>query len=173
MTELKVGAHVPPTDPLAEAEARKADIVQIFVSNPQSWKKPVEREDADELAASEIPIYVHAPYLINPVTSNNRVRIPSRKILQDTCDAEEVVQDIAGPGAESELWIPRDFKVFAVRGIAGAVRVLDRNAPSGKRSRITFDRLGNPIDDPMPDWPEASDKTVPEGFDGQAIPAVL
>lgn len=82
-----IGAHVPAADPLAEAEARQADVVQIFLSNPQSWKKPRPREDAERLVASPIPIYVHSPYLINVCTDNNRVRIPSRKILQDTCDA--------------------------------------------------------------------------------------
>ena len=82
-----VGAHVPSDRPLAEAEQRKADLVQIFLSNPQSWKKPLPRDDGDELRASQIPIYVHAPYLINLCADNNRVRIPSRKILQDTCDA--------------------------------------------------------------------------------------
>ena len=34
-----------------------------------------------------MPMYVHAPYLINVASANNRVRIPSRKILQETCDA--------------------------------------------------------------------------------------
>ena len=82
-----VGAHTSSQHPLAEAEARNADIVQIFLSNPQSWKKPLPRHDAEELRASPIPIYVHAPYLINVCADNNRVRIPSRKILQDTCDA--------------------------------------------------------------------------------------
>jgi deoxyribonuclease IV len=82
-----VGAHTPAAHPLAEAEERNADAVQIFLSNPQSWKKPNPRPDAAELAAAEIPIYVHAPYLINVCADNNRVRIPSRKILQQTCDA--------------------------------------------------------------------------------------
>lgn len=82
-----VGAHVPSVDPLAEAAARDADLVQIFLSNPQSWRKPAPRPDAAALKASEIPVYVHAPYLINVCADNNRVRIPSRKILQDTCDA--------------------------------------------------------------------------------------
>lgn len=75
------------------------------------------------------------------------------------------MQDIDGQDPAKGLWVPRDFKVFAVRGVAGAIRVLDRNAPTGKRSRITFDRSGKPIDDPMPDWPEATDKTAPEGLD--------
>ena len=82
-----VGAHVPSERPLAEAEVRDADLVQIFLSSPQSWKKPSPRDDRDELANASIPIYVHSPYLINLCADNNRVRIPSRKILQDTCDA--------------------------------------------------------------------------------------
>jgi deoxyribonuclease IV len=84
---MRVGAHTPSARPLAEAEARNADLVQIFLSNPQGWKKPSPREDADELRNAPIPVYVHAPYLINVCADNNRVRIPSRKILQDTCDA--------------------------------------------------------------------------------------
>jgi deoxyribonuclease-4 len=84
---MRVGAHTPPGDPLAEARARGADLVQIFLSNPQGWKKPPPREDAETLAKSPLPIYVHAPYLINVCADNNRVRIPSRKILQETCDA--------------------------------------------------------------------------------------
>jgi len=42
-----------------------------------------------KLTARTLPVrrYVHAPYLINVASANNRVRIPSRKILQDTCDA--------------------------------------------------------------------------------------
>jgi deoxyribonuclease-4 len=84
---MKVGSHVPAGDPLAEAAARGADVVQVFLSNPQSWKAPQEREDAEALRASDVDIYVHAPYLVNVVSPNNRVRIPSRKIIQQTCDA--------------------------------------------------------------------------------------
>lgn len=84
---MRLGAHTPGKRPLEEAAARQADVVQIFLSNPQSWKKPPPRTDAAELAASPIPIYVHSPYLINVCADNNRVRIPSRKILQETCDA--------------------------------------------------------------------------------------
>jgi deoxyribonuclease-4 len=82
-----IGSHVSPQDPLAAAEAEGADIVQIFLGNPQSWKKPKPRDDAVRLRESAVPVYVHSPYLINVASPNNRVRIPSRKILQDTCDA--------------------------------------------------------------------------------------
>jgi len=92
---MLVGAHTPSKHPLAEAEARDADLVQIFLSNPQGWKKPDPRPDADELRHSSIPIYVHAPYLINVCADNNRVRIPSRKILQETCDAASEIEAAA------------------------------------------------------------------------------
>jgi len=82
-----IGSHVNPKDPLAAAEAEGADVVQIFLGNPQSWKAPKPREDAELLKTAALPIYVHAPYLINVASANNRVRIPSRKILQETCDA--------------------------------------------------------------------------------------
>lgn len=108
---MRVGAHTPSVHPLAEAEARNADLVQIFLSNPQSWKKPNPRDDADELRKAPIPIYVHAPYLINVCADNNRVRIPSRKILQDTCDAASEIDakavivhggHVTGDGPQSE-----------------------------------------------------------------------
>lgn len=82
-----LGSHVSPDDPLGVAATEGAEVVQIFLGNPQSWKKPKPREDAEELKKADIPIYVHAPYLINVASPNNRVRIPSRKILQQTCDA--------------------------------------------------------------------------------------
>lgn len=88
---MRIGAHVPSADPLAEAAARQADCVQVFLSNPQSWKKPRARDDAERLRSATLPLYVHAPYLINVASPNNKVRIPSRKILQDTCDAASAV----------------------------------------------------------------------------------
>lgn len=88
---MLVGAHTNPKDPLAEAAARNADVVQIFISNPQSYKKPVPREDADQLKESGLPIYVHAPYIMNPASPNNRIRIPSRKTLAQTVEAAAAI----------------------------------------------------------------------------------
>jgi deoxyribonuclease-4 len=88
---LLVGAHVAPDSPLAEARALGADCVQVFLSDPQGWKKPDDRADAEELRASSVPLYVHAPYLINVCSPRNNVRYGSRKILQQTCDAAAVV----------------------------------------------------------------------------------
>lgn len=82
-----VGAHIEPERPLEIARELGADCVQIFLSNPQGWEKPPPRDDAAELRDSAVPVYVHAPYLINVCSSRNNVRYGSRKILQQTCDA--------------------------------------------------------------------------------------
>jgi len=82
-----VGAHVGPQEPLATATEVGADSVQVFLSDPQGWQKPDPRADAPELRESKVPIYVHAPYLINVCSPKNNVRYGSRKILQQTCEA--------------------------------------------------------------------------------------
>lgn len=84
---IRIGAHTPSAHPLEEAAARDADLVQIFLSNPQGWRRPDPRPDAAELRASPLPIYVHSPYLINVCADDNKVRVPSRRILQETCEA--------------------------------------------------------------------------------------
>ena len=77
-----IGAHLHGGEPLAEARARDAQIVQIFLGDPQGWKKPPDRSaDVTPLAEAGIGLYVHAPYLVNVATTNNKIRIPSRKIL--------------------------------------------------------------------------------------------
>ena len=87
MTTPLIGAHVKSDDPLADAQASGAECLQIFASDPQSWKTPVRRPDADDLVASGLPIYVHAPYVVNLASPNNKIRIPSRKILAECCAA--------------------------------------------------------------------------------------
>lgn len=82
-----IGAHVGSLDPLQAAAEREADAAQIFLGDPQSWKRPEPREDADALVASDLPIYVHSPYPMNLASGNNRVRIPSRKTLAHIVEA--------------------------------------------------------------------------------------
>jgi deoxyribonuclease IV len=78
---MRIGAHVDPADPLAAADDRQADAVQFFLADPQGWQAPKPRTDAERLRGSGIDLYIHAPYVINVATSNNRIRIPSRKLL--------------------------------------------------------------------------------------------
>lgn len=88
---MLIGAQMSSRDPLKGAEIRGAEVIQMFISNPQAWKAPTPRDDAEELLESGVPIYVHSPYLINVATGNNRVRHPSRKLLQQTCDAAAAI----------------------------------------------------------------------------------
>ena len=90
---MDIGAHVDQTDPLAEAAARQAPLVQLFLGDPQGYKGPEIaysggaaglRADAE---AAGVDLYVHAPYIVNVATTNNRIRIPSRKLLQKHVDA--------------------------------------------------------------------------------------
>ena len=76
-----VGAHVHSEDPLAAARAVGAEAVQFFLSDPQDWKAPKTHPHADDIRATDLAVYVHAPYVLNLATLNNRIRIPSRKIL--------------------------------------------------------------------------------------------
>jgi deoxyribonuclease-4 len=78
---LPIGAHVDHADPLAAAADREADLVQFFLADPQGWTAPKPRPDAAELRAADVALYVHAPYVLNVATTNNRLRIPSRKLL--------------------------------------------------------------------------------------------
>ncbi|WP_040282606.1 deoxyribonuclease IV [Tessaracoccus massiliensis] len=92
-----LGAHVDSVNPLAEAEAIGAGVVQIFLGDPQSWKKPAtlypEGAEALEQAAqaARVQLVIHAPYVLNVASLNNRVRIPSRKLLQQTVDEAAAV----------------------------------------------------------------------------------
>ncbi|MFH5821175.1 deoxyribonuclease IV [Georgenia sp. AZ-5] len=92
-TTLRIGAHVRHDDPVAAALERGAELSQFFIGDPQGWKKPVVAYDggapALRAAAEEagIALYVHAPYVLNVATTNNRIRIPSRKLLQQQVDA--------------------------------------------------------------------------------------
>ncbi len=86
---LKIGAHVGQGDPLAEGRERSADLVQFFLGDPQSWKKAtIPASVSPELGDTRsLDLYVHAPYIVNVASTNNKIRIPSRKILLDHATA--------------------------------------------------------------------------------------
>jgi deoxyribonuclease IV len=87
---VRIGCHTGQADPVGEAEASGAQAVQIILGDAQSWKKPevVTPGGPEELRTAaekaDVHVYVHAPYVINVASANNRLRIPSRKLLQQT-----------------------------------------------------------------------------------------
>ncbi len=86
--ELRIGGHVDQADPVAEAAARGATLSQFFLGDPQSYKGPVVQFAGGAAALNQaaqdagVDLYVHAPYPINVASTNNRIRIPGRKLLQ-------------------------------------------------------------------------------------------
>ncbi|MDQ3572492.1 MAG: deoxyribonuclease IV [Actinomycetota bacterium] len=122
MARLPVGAHIEGHAPLAEAAVVGADCVQLFLSNPQGWEKPPERGDAAELRASELDVYVHAPYLINVCSPRPNIRHGSRKILTQTCDAAAAI------GARAVIVHPGHAEDGIEAGVARWTSTLERLA---------------------------------------------
>ncbi|MFI0407147.1 deoxyribonuclease IV [Actinomadura sp. 3N508] len=66
-----VGAHVPVAGGLATGGLKYAaqigaEAVQVFVSNPRGWALPEGKPAEDEkLRATDVPVYIHTPYLVN------------------------------------------------------------------------------------------------------------
>src|SRR6266851_9598762 len=83
---VRIGAHVHDGDPLEVAQATGGEAVQFFLGDPQGWKAPTfPGGDAEALRAAiaeaGVAVFIHAPYVINVASTNNRIRIPSRKLL--------------------------------------------------------------------------------------------
>ena len=91
--EFTLGAHVDQTDPLAEASARSADLVQFFLGDPQGWKGPkcrVRRRCRRTCGPTPRRLVCSSTCTRRTSStwrrSNNRIRIPSRKLLQQHVD---------------------------------------------------------------------------------------
>jgi len=83
-----IGAHAPTSGGLASGSLRYAaavgaEAIQVFVANPRSWA--LTRRDAAQQAAQEealreaaaearMPVFVHAPYLVNVASPDPRLR---------------------------------------------------------------------------------------------------
>jgi deoxyribonuclease-4 len=74
---MLIGAHVDNADPANAAKEKGADVVQLFLGDPQSWKGPTLLE----VDTGGVPFFVHSPYIVNVASPNNKICIPSRKIL--------------------------------------------------------------------------------------------
>src|SRR5713101_6897068 len=88
---VRIRAHLHDGDPLAEALAADADAVQFFLGDPQGWKAPTFPGEPAEIrsafAEAGVDAYIHSPYGINVASPNNRIRIPSRKLLEQQLTA--------------------------------------------------------------------------------------
>jgi deoxyribonuclease IV len=88
---VRIGPHVHDEDPLPAALSTDSSVVQFFLGDPQGWAAPkFPGGDAAALRAAltdaGVSAYIHAPYRINVASTNNRIRIPSRKLLGQYLD---------------------------------------------------------------------------------------
>ncbi len=147
-----VGAHVKSDDPLVWAKATGAEAIQFFLTDPQAWKAPDEHPQADAIRASGLGVYIHAPYRINVATTNNRIRIPSRKLLaQHAAGAAELgakaiivhgghLNDGDDPAIGFDNW--RKAMAYAENDGGFALPVLLENTAGGTNAMARhFDRL--------------------------------
>jgi len=92
-----IGAHVHEGDPLVLATSIGANAVQFFLGDPQDWRAPSfpGGRQPDELRAAfeaaGVTPYIHSPYPMNLASTNNRIRIPSRKILEQQLKAAAAI----------------------------------------------------------------------------------
>ena len=72
-----------------------AEAIQVFVSNPRSWSLPAGDEAArareageirDQLAEAALPVFVHAPYLINVGSADPVIRERSVTSVRHSLD---------------------------------------------------------------------------------------
>lgn len=85
---MRLGAHVrSDEDPIGAGRRLGAEVVQLFVVNPQGWDKPGPHPRAQEIRDSAIDVVVHSSYQINVASLNNRLRIPSRNAVAQQAKA--------------------------------------------------------------------------------------
>jgi deoxyribonuclease-4 len=93
---MRIGGHFHSDHPLKDAVACDAQVAQFFLGDPQGWKGPVIPGGdpgalRDAYAAAGVDLYIHAPYVINVASTNNRIRIPSRKLLDQHLKAAAAI----------------------------------------------------------------------------------
>jgi deoxyribonuclease-4 len=149
---VAIGAHVKSDDVLGWAKSTGASAVQFFLTDPQAWKAPAEHPEAEAIRSSGLTIYVHAPYRINVATTNNRIRVPSRKLLAQHAEgaarlgAKAIIvhgghlNDGDDPSVGFENW--RKTFQYAQNDGGFAVPVLIENTAGGTNAMARrFDRL--------------------------------
>lgn len=134
---MRIGTSVPARQPLVDADAVGADVVQLHLSAPRNWKDPVGRDDADELAASGRVATSHAPYLVNPASATASVRAKSWHCLQvelDACatvDAGGLVVHAGQAGVDGTVDQAVERWLEGVGQLSGDVPLLVENTASG------------------------------------------
>lgn len=128
---MRFGAHVSAAGGLWKAgpagKALGCEVIQIFSRPPQAWAaKPIADEDAAQFRQSMQDngiedVYIHAPYLINLASENNRTRHGSVTMLRQELERGTQI------GAKAMMFHPGSAKAVGRKeGIAMVVKGIDR-----------------------------------------------
>ncbi|MCF8603664.1 deoxyribonuclease IV [Gordonia sp. HY442] len=125
---MRIGAHLRQDEnPVATANELGIDIFQMFVTDPQKWNKPEPHPHADEIRDSPIDVVVHSSYQINVASLNNRLRMPSRKAVEQQAAA---AKDLGAIGLVVHGGHLRDGE-DAAEGFANWRKLFERQADKG------------------------------------------
>jgi deoxyribonuclease-4 len=149
---MRIGAHVSDNDPMSVATQCNAGVVQFFLSDPQDWKAPRPHPQTAALREADLAVYVHSPYVVNVASLNNRIRIPSRKLVAQHAAAATMVgaQGLVvhgghlSKGEDPALGVENWRKMFERQSAEGgfATRILVENTAGGDNAMARrFDSL--------------------------------
>lgn len=149
---MRIGAHVSDNDLVTAITQRNGEAVQFFLSDPQDWKAPRPNPQSAQLLEVALEVYVHSPYVINVASLNNRIRIPSRKLVAQHAAAAATVGarglvvhgGHVAKGEDTERGFENWRKMFAQQSADGgfATRILVENTAGGDNAMARrFDSL--------------------------------
>lgn len=125
---MRIGAHVrDDADPVGTATELGAEVVQLFVTDPQKWAKPAPHPQAAQLREADLQVVVHSSYVINVASLNNRIRIPSRKLVLQQAQA---AAELGASGLVVHGGHVRDGEDVA-DGVANWRKMFERQAADG------------------------------------------
>lgn len=139
----RIGAHTPTSGGMAKrslgyAETIKAEVIQVFASNPRGWAMPEPNSAADDefrskAAAMDVTTFVHAPFLIN---LGSPTEATYKNSLASTAYSLKRGSQIGALGvvihtgsAVDEAHVPNAWKQIH-DGVMPILESLDENAPS-------------------------------------------
>jgi deoxyribonuclease-4 len=149
---MRIGAHISDNDLVTAITQRNGEAMQFFLSDPQDWKAPRPNPQSAQLLEAALEVYVHSPYVINVASLNNRIRIPSRKLVAQHAAAAATVGarglvvhgGHVAKGEAAERGFENWRKMFARQSAEGgfATRILVENTAGGDNAMARrFDSL--------------------------------
>lgn len=81
---VKYGAHLSGRTILDDVKATGAEVAQIFLGSPRTWRAPAAKTEKEKKfwADYELPVFIHSSYIINPASDAENVRVSSTQSLQ-------------------------------------------------------------------------------------------